>query len=194
MFWTTRTGTGRGWGNRVDFVVLGFGWGALSVVVGLLARLGYPWVQRVPHNVEIKPSDLTRRVKRGRVCRAVGGVVAIAGATILFGTVAFLFFGAGDQTGLILVLVLLGLELLACLAWRWWDASDLARRPMRRVTSRNVRPAPDQVGAQTERGDEWRARSRGVSRQASRPQRFEAPVPEDDSEDASSSIAASRGV
>lgn len=178
----------------MDFVVLGFGFGALSVVVGLLARLWSPWVQRIPHDVEIKRFELTRRVKRGRVCRAAGGVVAIAGATILVATVASLLLGAGDQTGLIVILVLLGLEILACLAWAWWDGQDRTRRPVRRATSRNRRPVPRQSRTQAEPGDEWRARSRVTSHQVSRPQGFEAPDPDDDPDDAASSMAASRGV
>jgi hypothetical protein len=101
----------------VDFVVVGFGIGALGVVLGFLVRDVGPWLRRVPRGGGLGRGDVARRVAWARACRAGGSVLALAGGAVCAVALLALLGGAGDRAGLVAVLVALGLALLAMLAW-----------------------------------------------------------------------------
>jgi len=127
----------------VDFVVVGFGVGALGVVLGLLARDIGPWFRRVPSGRALPGAELARRVAWGRRCRAGGAVVAIAGGAVCAATIVALLAGVGDGAGLAAVLLTLVGALLAVAGW----AAAGAERWRELATPRPTRLAPPDGGA-----------------------------------------------
>ena len=101
----------------MDFVVVGFGLGALMVLLGLGLRDLGPWFWRISPWREIAPPVLVRRVAQGRGCRAGGLVLTLAGGAILLTTILALAAGAGDRAGLLLVAGTITLAAGGALAW-----------------------------------------------------------------------------
>jgi len=101
----------------VDFVVVGFGLGALAVLLGLALRDRGPWFWRVSPWRELASPLLVQRVAWGRGCRAGGLVLALAGGAVLLVTVVALLAGADDRPGLLLVAGTITLAAAGVLAW-----------------------------------------------------------------------------
>lgn len=101
----------------MDFVVLGFGVGALAVLLGLAARDLGPMLRRVPRDGSVPWAVVTERVTWGRACRAGGLVVALAGAMLCVLTGAALLARASDDTGLFVVLGGVVAVLIVIAAW-----------------------------------------------------------------------------
>jgi hypothetical protein len=101
----------------VDFVVLGFGLGALAVLIGLGVRDLGPLRRRVSRRGELAWSEVARRVAWGRACRAVGLLATLAGAGVCFVTLVALALGVSDSAGMIIVIVALLVALVLIGAW-----------------------------------------------------------------------------
>ena len=103
----------------MDFVVLGFGVGALLVLVGLGVRDLGPMLRRLPRPglADLPWSEVARRVAWGRACRAAGLVVTLAGAALCLVTLLVLVAGAGDGLGMGLVLGMLATTVLVSAGW-----------------------------------------------------------------------------
>ena len=101
----------------MDFVVVGFGLGGLSVLLGLGLRDLMPWFWRVRAERERIPSEVARRVARGRGSRAGGLVVALSGGAICFVTLLLLLAGVGDRTGLLIVSATVTFGALTAAGW-----------------------------------------------------------------------------
>ena len=150
----------------MDFVVLGFGLGALIVLVGLGLRDLGPWLRRVPRPGRdmLQWSEVGRRVAWGRACRAGGLVLTLGGASVCLATLLLLIAGAGDDFGMSVVVACLLLALVALGGW----AALFARRSGdgRQVHARagggraDVRQRPGAGG--TERGRSGRSASGGA--------------------------------
>ncbi len=128
-------------GGAVDFVVLGFGIGALAVLLGLALRNLGPWPRRIRQGQVLRWSEVTRRLAWGRACRAAGLVLAIAGGFLCFATLAALIARANDRTGALIVLFASALALLASVGW----ALVYARRQPRLVPVFTASPARPQT-------------------------------------------------
>ncbi len=101
----------------MDFVVVGFGLGALAVLLGLGLRDLGPWTRRVRQGRVLTWPEIAQRVAWGRRCRAGGLVVALAGGAIWLATLVALAAGAGDRTGLAMVLATVSLAAGGVFAW-----------------------------------------------------------------------------
>ena len=101
----------------MDFVVVGFGLGALAVLLGLGVRDLGPWMRRVRQGRVLTWPEIAQRVAWGRRCRAGGLVVALAGGAIWLATLVALAAGAGDRTGLAMVLATVSLAAGGVFAW-----------------------------------------------------------------------------
>jgi hypothetical protein len=102
----------------LDFVVLGFGLGALAVLIGLGVRDLGPLLRRVRRDADLAWSEVARRVAWGRACRALGLLAALGGAAVCSLTLLALMFGASDGTGM--TLVVLTLLVVALLLGTWF--------------------------------------------------------------------------
>ncbi len=114
-------------GDAVDFVVLGFGLGALVVLLGLALRNLGPWARRIRQGQVLPWSEVSRRVTWGRACRAAGLVVAIAGGFVFSMTLVALVGRVSDATGALVVLFASAAALLACVGWALVYARRQAR-------------------------------------------------------------------
>lgn len=103
----------------MDFVVLGFGIGALAVLVGLGIRDLGPMLRRVPRGErsDLPWSEVARRIGWGRACRAAGLVVTLSGAALCLLTLLVLIAGAGDGFGMGAVLGALAIALVVGGIW-----------------------------------------------------------------------------
>jgi len=116
----------------VDFVVVGFGLGALAVLLGFALRdVGARW-SRVRDGTVLPAGALARRVARGRACRAGGRALAVGGGAACGATLVALLAGVGDRTGATLVLAVLLLAFAALLVWSFAYAHRYHPRPRRR--------------------------------------------------------------
>jgi len=113
----------------VDFVVVGFGFGALSVLLGFLLRDLVPWWFRVSGSRQMPEPVVRRRVAHARAGRAGGGVLATAGALLALVTLITLILNASDRTGLEVVFAALAVALLAILAWAFTYVQRFHSRP-----------------------------------------------------------------
>lgn len=140
----------------MDFVVVGFGLGALAVVLGLALRDLGPRLRPVHRNAPLPWAEIGRRLAWARICRSAGLVGAFAGGGILAFTLAGLVGRAGDRTGNLLLLLAGLFAAVGIAAWAgayaWRRAHprrpfplalpDLrARRPQRDQPAR-LRPTP----------------------------------------------------
>lgn len=136
----------------MDFVVVGFGFGALGVVLGFSLRDLGPWLRRIPRERELSGDESARRVAWGRACRAAGAAIAIAGGAVWLVAVVALLAGTSDRDGLLLVMGALALAVLGLVIW---GASYV-----RRYHPRSPRPRPTPRAARAasaSSGDERRA-------------------------------------
>ncbi len=135
----------------MDFVVLGFGVGALAVLLGLAARDLGPMVRRVPRDGSIPWSIVAERVTWGRACRAGGLVIALAGATLCVTTGAALLARASDGTGMLVVLGGVVVVLIAIAAWAIRYRMSPTEQPER--AARNPRSKEKTRSSRSERAD-----------------------------------------
>ena len=150
-------------GQALDFVVLGFGLGALAVVIGL--ALGSIGTRRfkVRDDPERSWDSVAVAVDRGRTCRAIGRVLASAGGLVCVATLLLLVVGAGAAAGLRTVSVVLAVVTLRA---AWWAVQFRRQRPahaqQRRLDTfdRRLERAQD---ATPERDDRDVARDRVVA-------------------------------
>ncbi len=161
----------------MDFVVVGFGFGALSVLLGLLLRDLVPWWFRVPLGRPLPERVVRRRVAHGRLGRAGGAVLAIVGSLLGLVALITLLLNAGDRTGLEVVFTALAAALLAILGWTFVYVQRFHGRPRgyraeassrRRASDRpdvqDVPSPPSEVGSRwaafearaATTGDSWR--------------------------------------
>jgi len=113
----------------VDFVVVGFGFGALSVLLGFLLRDLVPWWFRMSGSRPMPEPVVRRRVAHGRAGRAGGAVLATAGALLALITLVTLLLNARDRTGLEVVFGALAVALLVILAWGFTYVQRFHSRP-----------------------------------------------------------------
>lgn len=129
----------------MDFVVVGLGVGALALLLGLSIReLGSRWWSIRPDEPLSTP-DQARRLAIGRVSRAGGGVLSLAGGLILIATVAAIALGLPDRTGAIVVMAVVTIAVLGTVAWGAVYARRYhprGSRPRRSLAARE--PLPDQ--------------------------------------------------
>lgn len=101
----------------MDFVVVGLGVGALAVLLGLTIReLGSRWWSLAP-GVPLSSPDQVRRLAIGRVSRAGGSVLSLAGVLILIATIVAIGLGLPDRTGAIVVMAVVTVAVLGTVAW-----------------------------------------------------------------------------
>jgi hypothetical protein len=129
----------------VDFVVVGFGFAALGVLVGVLLGDAGPRRRRVAPTVPLPAAECERRIAWGRACRAGGRVVTLAGLTVAAVTVLALVVGLGDRAGAVLVMATLALAMVAILGWATVYADRHHPRSLRRG-GRPAVPAPVETG------------------------------------------------
>lgn len=129
----------------MDFVVVGLGVGALALLLGLTIReLGSRWWSIRPDEPLSAP-DQARRLAIGRVSRAGGVVLGLAGGLILIATVAAIALGLPDRTGAIVVMAVVTVAVLGTVAWgavyahRYHPRGSRPRRPQA-----GREPLPDQ--------------------------------------------------
>ena len=123
--------------HDVDFVVVGFGLGALGVLLGLTLRDAASWRWRIRSDRQLAAPELVRRVAIGRACRAGGRVLAVAGGSACLATLLGLLLRLSDRAGAALVLVLLLLVTAGAIAWSAVYAHRYHPRPARvRLTAR----------------------------------------------------------
>lgn len=158
------------WGHGVDFVVVGFGFGALSVLLGLLLRDLVPWWFRVAADRPLPETVARRRVAHRRAGRAGGGSLAIAGAFLGLITLVTLLGNAGDRTGMEVVFAALTVALLALLAWGFTYAQRFHSRPwvhrstLPRRLADGGRPIPEETPALSSPApSRWAAFEMGMS-------------------------------
>ncbi len=143
----------------MDFVVAGFGLGAVLMLVGFAVRDLGPFRHR--------GSEEEDPVSRpwSELCRTVGTTLVTGGLGICLLTLLLLVVGAGDQTGARLIVAGAAIALIGCGVWsalavrRYTGAIAAlppevaigrARRPVR-TARRSFRPAdPDWTAAETE--------------------------------------------
>ena len=121
----------------MDFVVVGFGLGALGVLLGLALRDAALWRWRVRPDRQLPATELVRRVAIGRACRAGGRVLAVGGGSACLATLLGLLLRLSDRAGAALVLALLLLVTAGAIAWSALYAHRYHPRPARvRLTAR----------------------------------------------------------
>lgn len=99
----------------MDFVVVGFGLGALGVLLGYALRgFGARWRRRV---VGFGSPEIARRSRRGRWCRGGGALLTVGGGGLWFVTVVALLVPASDSLGNLLVGGALALGVIGGAAW-----------------------------------------------------------------------------
>jgi len=131
--------------------VLGFGVGALAVLLGLAARDLGPMLRRVPREGSIPWAVVAERVTWGRACRAGGLVVAMGGAMLCVLTGAALLARSSDDTGMLVVLGGVVVLLLSIAAWAIRYRMSPSEQPDRPV--RGQRPAKKIRPNRSERAD-----------------------------------------
>ena len=129
----------------MDFVVVGFGLGALGVLLGLLLRDVGPWWRRARPEQALEASELIRRVAWGRGCRAAGRTLALAGGALCLMPVVALIAGLSDRLGAILVLAVLALATGGVVAWSATYAHRYHPRPLRRHPVGRATPSGDEL-------------------------------------------------
>ena len=146
----------------MDFVVVGFGFGALGVLLGLVLRDALLWRWLIPRNRELPVRELRRRVAWRRAGRTGGGVVALASAGVGGVAMVTLLAGASDRTGLLVVFAALTAALIAVAAWaaayvHRYHNRPATRRPARATHTRSWRRARQQPApaAEQERWAPW---------------------------------------
>jgi hypothetical protein len=121
----------------VDFVVVGFGLGALAVLLGLGVRDLGPWTRPVPRagRGDLAWAEIARRVARGRACRAGGLVATLGGTAICAVTFLALVAGLGDTAALWVVVATVALAALALVGWAvLYRRTQAAGRPVAPVS------------------------------------------------------------
>lgn len=142
----------------MDFVVVGFGLGALSVLLGFALRDLGPRRRAIPPDATLPVAEVTRRVAWGRACRAGGGILALAGTLVWLVTFAALVGQAGDELGDLLVLTSCVVALALIAGW-FFAYRRLAQHPFSWfLTRRRSRSA-----GRARRGAHHRARHRRPS-------------------------------
>ena len=101
----------------MDFVVIGFGLGALVLLLGMIVQQVGPTFFRVPRTPPLAWAVFSHRRSRLRTCRAAGRMLAIAGGGICTVTFLALVAGVNDRVGAGLVLTAVLFALLGFLAW-----------------------------------------------------------------------------
>ncbi len=130
--------SGEGGGPGVDFVLLGFGIGALLILCGRVVRTYGPRVKRK----DLEPSAglpvFADAVRWGRVCRGSGLVMACAGTFLCAMTVILLLASASDRSGMVIISLSVLAILLAGGTW----AALFAHPEWRRLERASRRPLP----------------------------------------------------
>lgn len=135
----------------MDFVVVGFGIGAVLVLLGLAARDIGPRLRHIDR-LRAVPSDLLgRRVAWGRVCRTGGRLLALAGTSLCLLTVGAVVGRLSDRRGSMLVLGGLVVVTIAMVAWSMVYAGRYHPRPVRRPAP--ARPAWSKVPTRRAAGE-----------------------------------------
>lgn len=126
-------------GHGVDFVVVGFGLGALGILLGIALRDGGSWWWRPRPDRSVPGGEVTRRVGWGRACRAGGRLLALGGGAICAATLLALALGLADRTGAALVLAVVLVAFGAVLAWSALYTQRFHPRPPRtRIAARTA--------------------------------------------------------
>lgn len=121
---------------RLDFVLLGFGTGALLVLIGRMLRVYGPRYRRRQLKPTVPFSTFAAALVWRRWCRAGGLVSSIAGAFLLLLTFLLLLANVADNMGMVVV----GFSLLSILiGGAIWAA--LFVHPEWRTAERRSRPS-----------------------------------------------------
>jgi len=134
----------------VDFVVVGFGLGALGVLLGLLLREAGAWWWRVQTHVWRPAADVAERVAYARACRAGGRILAMGGAVACGLTLIALLAGLSDRAGASVVVGSLTAIGFAIGAWAFTYAHRYHPRPARARPRRGyalIATTPDDLDA-----------------------------------------------
>ena len=138
--------------HGVDFVVVGFGVGALGVLLGLLARDAGSWHWPRPAAGDASTASIARRIAAGRASRAGGRVLALGGAVTCLATLLALLLRLSDRAGALLVLAALVLATAGAIVWAAVYSHRYHPRPLKAGASRAAakarnRPRVDRDGA-----------------------------------------------
>ena len=117
---------------------MGFGLGALGVLLGLTLCDVERWWWRLRPRRSPTAAELTRRIAWGRACRAGGRVLAIGGASVSLMTLLALLARLDDRSGAVLVMTTLAVATTATLAWAAVYAHRYHPRPVRSRGFREV--------------------------------------------------------
>lgn len=123
-------------GGSVDFVVVGFGIGALGVLLGVLLR---GWLTGRGEQAALRAADpAVAAYERANAaeCRGAGQAFLAAGAAVVLATVGGLAGGLDDRSGALLVTTTATVAALGIIVWGYLYRS---RHPM---PPRPRRPAP----------------------------------------------------
>ncbi len=115
----------------MDFVVVGFGLGALGLLLGLLLREAGAWWWRVRTNLERPAAEVVQRIAYSRACRAGGRMLTIGGAAACGMTLLALLAGLSDRAGASVVVGSLTVIGFAIGAWAIAYAHRYHPRPAR---------------------------------------------------------------
>lgn len=132
----------------MDFVVVGFGLGALGVLLGLLLREAGAWWWRVRTHLWRPAADVAERVAYARACRAGGRILAMGGAVACGLTLVALLAGLSDRAGASVVVGSLTAIGFAIGAWAFTYAHRYHPRPARPRPRRGYVPtgtSPDDL-------------------------------------------------
>lgn len=132
-------------GIGVDFVVAGFGVGAILMILGFAVRdLGPLRYRRVEHLTIVHDQWLA-------MCRSIGTVFVVGGLLVCLATLASLLVGVGDRVGSRLVMAFVAAAVIASGVW-----SVIAIRQFVALYQEQTDPTSDLMSAATMR----RARTR----------------------------------
>ncbi|HEV2107165.1 MAG TPA: hypothetical protein VGR16_02790 [Thermomicrobiales bacterium] len=101
----------------MDFVLLGFGIGALLILCGRAVRTYGPRAKRKDPESSVAFPVFVDAVRWGRVCRGSGLVMVCAGAFLCAITVVLLLASASDRLGMVIVALSVLAILLAAGTW-----------------------------------------------------------------------------
>lgn len=125
----------------MDFVLLGFGLGALLVLLGRAVRTYGPWIKRKNRVPSTPRPAFAAALRWGRVCRASGLLITLTGIFLCCITVILLLLDASDWTGM----VVLSLSLVAAVLLSGVWAALFAHPEWRRMQRSPRRDVPRQA-------------------------------------------------
>ncbi|MBA3643594.1 MAG: hypothetical protein H0W59_05955 [Chloroflexia bacterium] len=130
--------------------MVGFGLGALGVLLGLLLREAGAWWWRVRTHLWRPAAEVAERVAYARACRAGGRILAMGGAVACGLTLIALLAGLSDRAGASVVVGSLTAIGFAIGAWAFTYAHRYHPRPARARPRRGyalVATTPDDLDA-----------------------------------------------